>query len=184
MVRFFITGLPRSRTSWLANFFTYKDSFCFHELCQYGRDFMQLHQKMCTRVESYVGTSDCAVPYYFDDIIQVGDTWSLAIVERDFDDIEESLVNFHGKLTGEEYKALETSKQKIDIFKNKYNPYIIKFEDLNNINKVEELWYHCIPGLEFDADRFELLNTMNIQPEKKQYMDHLNIENVRSIMGV
>ena len=31
---FFITGLPRSRTAWLANWFTYGHTFCFHEACR------------------------------------------------------------------------------------------------------------------------------------------------------
>tara|TARA_R110000823_G_scaffold201784_1_gene332632 strand:+ start:6128 stop:6634 length:507 start_codon:yes stop_codon:yes gene_type:complete len=28
---FFVTGLPRSRTAWLANFLTYGDNLCYHE---------------------------------------------------------------------------------------------------------------------------------------------------------
>ena len=28
---FFVAGLPRSRTAWLANFLTYDGSFCYHE---------------------------------------------------------------------------------------------------------------------------------------------------------
>ena len=31
MSNFFVVGLPRSRTAWLANFLTYEDKFCFHE---------------------------------------------------------------------------------------------------------------------------------------------------------
>jgi len=184
MNRFFITGLPRSRTAWLSNFFTYKDSYCFHELINYGSNYMELHHVMANRAESYIGTADCGVPFYFDDIVQLSELWRLAIVERDPIDVFNSLTAFFGTLNDEQKKFFDMSLEKLEILKNRYDPHIIKYEDLDNITEIEHLWYHLIPGLHFDPDRYTMINRMNIQPEKKKFLDNLNKENVRQIMGV
>lgn len=64
---YFIVGLPRSRTAWLANFMTYDCSFCFHEgLVEAGsvEGLMDL-KKLCPDA-FVIGNSDSGLPLFAD----------------------------------------------------------------------------------------------------------------------
>lgn len=58
---FFITGLPRSRTAWLANLFTYGPSFCWHDLLAQApvADWPALFDSV---PQPIVGVSDSGLP--------------------------------------------------------------------------------------------------------------------------
>ena len=68
MSKFFITGLPRSRTAWLASFFTGNNSFCYHEILRVSSGFDDAIRKLSHRKEMYVGNSDSSLPIWIDKI--------------------------------------------------------------------------------------------------------------------
>ena len=86
---FFITGLPRSRSAWLANWMTDKHSYCFHELAKYGKDCYELNMVMKKRGEVTVGTADSSFPYYYKQFMQYI-PGKIVVVERDPADVIES----------------------------------------------------------------------------------------------
>lgn len=55
---FFITGLPRSRTAWMAAFLTNGEVFCAHELMNGCHSRQEFYAKM----EAVDGNSDCGLP--------------------------------------------------------------------------------------------------------------------------
>lgn len=118
-MKFFITGLPRSRTAWFAAFMTHDDIFCWHEAlngCLSKQDFydrMELPFK-------HVGNADCGLiltnfqEKYPDaptvvihreekpePMVGMKDgLWSIIGYHVNYDDIDENLDAIHFFLTG------------------------------------------------------------------------------------
>ena len=184
-MNFYITGYPRSRTSWLANLFTHADSFCFHELSGYGKNYIQLRDILNRRIETYVGTADSALPHYFEEINQGKNQFRLAIIERELSDIRKSFQNTYEENFHEgEFLALMAGlKDKIDYMKIKYNPMVVQYDDLDNEKAIELLWNHLIPGRRFDLDRYRMLKELKIEPIKKAFHDSEKRKNMKSIIG-
>lgn len=180
-MNFFIAGLPRSRTAWLANLFTYKDAYCFHEARRHVKDMYGMRELFASKREGYVGTSDSSLPFYYEDIREMMPTAKLAIVERSPDEVLESLYGLFEE--NEQFiNVVEKTQKKLEEIKHKYSPHVISFEDLDDPKKVEELWYHLLPGVEFDIGRYEMLNELNIEINKEKYMKGFIPSNLSDII--
>lgn len=60
--KFFITGLPRSRTAWMANLLSYGDtSFCFHEAVRRATDLSAQFNLYESLPHEFVGDSSCGL---------------------------------------------------------------------------------------------------------------------------
>jgi len=55
---FFVTGLPRSRTTWLANLLTYGQTFCHHDLMNQVDSLNSFHDRLTRPDVPCVGNSD------------------------------------------------------------------------------------------------------------------------------
>ena len=60
-MNFFITGLPRSRTAWLANYFSTGDVFCWHEAMAGITCKQDYWARLATTHYKHVGNSDCTL---------------------------------------------------------------------------------------------------------------------------
>jgi hypothetical protein len=163
MNKFFITGLPRSRTAWLASFFTGNNSFCYHEMLRISSGFEDGIKKMLNRKEMYVGNSDSSLPIWMDKIDHILRDSPIVIIERDVNEISDSLTNLFGQ---DFERALDKTLEGIEIIKNKYNYISIDYNELNNQSCLETLCNFCTPKLNFDKDKFETLKTINISLNK------------------
>jgi hypothetical protein len=89
---FFIVGLPRSRTAWLANLLTVPgQSFCWHEGEAGHGNLDQLVAKMKRRPESRVGNASSAIACYGDDVYRLLPEARYIIIERDPDSAKQAL---------------------------------------------------------------------------------------------
>lgn len=187
MHNYFITGLPRTRTSWLANLFTIGNSYCFHELSKTHKDYISLREELMNRPEEYKGVSDCMLPYYYEPLADTLREQRLVIITRPFGDVVNSLTKW---LRSTEFDAkelvqtLDKLERKIEYMKGKYDCKIVRFKDLDDREVVESLWYYCVPGVTFDSQRWEMLSKMQMQPflPKWEWVDYA--KNIKSIMGV
>jgi len=85
---FFITGLPRSRTAWMAAFLTGGDVLCHHELmkfCPTRECFYQAFRHPKVRI----GNSDSGLP--LTEFQRVFPDAPTVIIERDIEDVYRSL---------------------------------------------------------------------------------------------
>lgn len=182
MINFFITGYPRSRTCWLANMFTYGTSYCFHELSKYGKTVDELKYQLNSRDETHVGTADCLAPYYLGDLSKNLENIVTIFIERDLDDVKADLENWLGALPPEIEKQFPEYTEKLEAFKEKYNPMIVKFKDLDKVHVLRKMWAHV--GLSyFDEQRYHMLNELFIHPEKTKYFNNIKTENALAWMG-
>lgn len=175
MNRFFITGYPRSRTAWLANFLTYKDSFCFHDGMEYCEfDPSKLPKFLESVRERYIGNSDSSILYFHKEIYKEFPLAKFVLIEREFDSALDSLESVFGP--GPELRyVMRIAREKMEEFKRDIKPLTIKFEDLEKMNVCKELWEYCIPDIPFNPQRWVMLDKLEIVINPKQ------IENIRRL---
>jgi hypothetical protein len=161
---FLILGLPRSRTAWLANLFTRGDSLCHHELSNKGLDAKGIAEAMSTGAK-YVGNSDCGAALKAKELLELMPNLRVVIVERDLDSVLESFSKVSGKTIEElplddfvnrTLKALEEIKG---------FALVVNFKDLDKSEVVEKIWHHCLGGVPFPKEQFEVLRSLNVQME-------------------
>ena len=166
--KFFITGLPRSRTAWLSTFFTGDNCFCYHEVLRVSNGFDDAIQKLLNRKEMYVGNSDSSLPIWIDKIDHILKHSPIVIIERDIDEVTNSLTNLFGDYdyTG----ILDSTLEHIEIIKDRYNYISIDYNELSKQSCLETIWNFCTPKIPFDKDKFETLRTINISIDHDLYI--------------
>ena len=171
MNKFFITGLPRSRTAWLSTFFTGDNCFCYHEILRVSNGFDDAIQKLLNRKEIYVGNSDSSLPIWMDKIDHVLQYSPIVIIERDMDEVTNSLTNLFGDY--DYTKFIDFTLERLEIIKKRYNYISVDYNKLNEQLHLKMIWDFCVPNIPFDKDKFETLKTINISINKNSYMRSL-----------
>lgn len=84
---FFITGRPRSRTAWLANYLTHGDTFCFHDAFRALTSPQQLAELFDRVPTPAVGHADPANLFFLEALMR---QWPLAqwvLIDRDPEEV-------------------------------------------------------------------------------------------------
>ncbi len=172
---FFVTGLPRSRTAWLANFLTCGDAFCFHDGLKYCRELEDLKKVFKRTSTSYVGNSDSALVLFYHELRDMfpGSKWLL--VYRNFKECADSAIRL--SFAGEETEnilvdgAARLAAIRIaELELRNPNILIVDYETLDEPETVEAIVNHLTPDIEFDRERFNLLDTLNVQIHEAKYL--------------
>lgn len=151
--RFFIYTLPRSGSAWLSNFFSHRNSFCFHEPLADG-DYIHLMSNMSNRLEPVVGAIDTSAyqrPFKPEEFV-----CKKFVLHRPLCDIKQSL-----KLRG---WVMDMDKEAERFYKVAGNLPAIYYTMLFNVDYLERLW-ELIVGDGFDKQRAQQLVEMNVQRE-------------------
>lgn len=165
---FFITGQPRSRTAWLANLFTYKDSHCFHDAikrCATPREMKDLFEKTqkSTGVR-YVGNSDSGIPFIMDELLAEFPGAKLVVIERKQEDVVRSFKRTFPQMKDQDVvDVIGKTQLALDRAKKKYDPLVIDFEELTRENTVRQLWSYCLPEIPFDRERWNMLDGFRVE---------------------
>lgn len=146
-MNYFVVGLPRSRTAWLANFLTYDGNFCYHE----GLNGCSSIEEYKEKLGNNKGDSCTGLP-----LIDLEGEFPEApklIIESDVQDSVEFAKNMYGfDLT----KELTDFKCKMDSMKGMR----VKLENIND--SLEDIWKYLI-GTPYDKERGDMLSNMNVQ---------------------
>lgn len=144
---FFVLGLPRSRTAWLANFLTYENRHCFHEGFNDCKSIGEYNQKL----GKDKGDSSTQL--------------MLIDIEKEYPDAPKLIIESDGKKAAKFIKkefgrdcteVIEFFKLKLDRIKGMR----IHFEDIDN--SLEDIWNHLI-RTKFNKERAALLKGLNVQ---------------------
>ena len=161
---FFITALPRSGTTFLANFFTHAGVFCWHEGLLNCSDMDIYRQRMTLRDYIMVGDSDSGLVHVhkqvreaFPDALWIG-------IDRPPEQVRDSLLACGGypgpvgfaEMIANHGTALRGCSQ------------VIPFDTLFLTETLRNLW-HDVTGLRFDARRAEMLADMRVMPNMDRY---------------
>lgn len=160
---FLISGLPRSRTAWLSVFFTHYPSFCLHEgMGKFKGDFDLMVREMSASPHP-VGNSDSSLCLHADKVLAGAKAgqFRLAVIDRPVVEVLPSLTKFYeGKYDAtvvlgtayEGHKAILASE----------HAFIVKFADLDDEEKVAELYEHLIPGQPFPTAWFRQMRLLRV----------------------
>lgn len=160
---FFIIGLPRTRTSWLANLFTYGNSFCYHEAFKFCTSVAELKHLLDDHQEQNVGNSDCSMIKYFEEISNTFPNAKYVLIERNPAEVIESLVDFQ---LMDDYEKAEKWVTQLHVYvkeiKAQNNILCINYQDLNEMEVCRKIWNYILPNVVFNEKRWYLLDELYV----------------------
>ena len=154
-MNFFILGLPRSRTAWLANFMTYGVSFCYHE----GIDGCRTVQAYADKLGSSKGDATTGAVLF--DLDKHFPKAKKLIIEGDIDKAIEYAEDTY-KLDNRDWLCY--MKSRLD----KAQGMRINFNDIDS--NLQDIWEY-LSDEPFNADRANVLLNMNIQKQNPYKFD-------------
>ena len=176
---FFIIGLPRSRTCWLANFFTYGNSFCYHELSKicYSKPekFNLLVDTIKNNEAEFVGISDSGLPIMLDSLMIKFPKAKIVVIERDKNEVVESLKSFLPKnrlYKFDKTMLIDDMADCINILKGRHKCMTVSFNSLDDKKVVKQMWEYCV-DTPWNDERFNMLDLMNVQVDNNKYLKEL-----------
>ena len=171
---FFITGLPRSRTAWLANLLTHGRSFCLHDGTLRGLPELIATMKTLGDSHAVVGDADSGLLFYVEELKQLFPKARWVFVKREPVAAQMSYKrHFNGRdpylLPGTDLVPL--FRKLADQYaqaRNMVHHLEVPFERLDDVETVKAVWDWCLPHDPFDAVRAEQLLRLrvNIIPER------------------
>ena len=176
--RFIITGLPRSRTGWLANLFNYGPCFCLHDGCQFGKKGLEERLKGLEESGRYahVGNSDSV---YSLDRSSLTGTEKVIVVCRNAAEAEASFVAYfkrhpYPQMTHDAMAlhdryccAVEGMRELIRAIPTE-RLRLVGFGDLNQMEQCEALWNFICPEEKFNRDRWDVLDKLRVNPASEK----------------
>ena len=165
---FFITGFPRSRTLWFANYFSFGDSVCMHEAstwsCVNGDPFnidtAILDATLIAAARygaKFVGNSDAAMMLNWERIVDAYPDARWLLVDRNTDEVAASLERARIPLGS---KVVDRMWPKFSEFAHSGIPRVVNFRDIDkNLVSIEE---HLAPGMDFPVWRRRMLVEANV----------------------
>ena len=141
-MNYFVTGLPRSRTAWFAKWLPN----CLHEGIEGCSTHKEFIDKLGDKGDSDSGLMFFPVDRYFPKS-------PVVIVERDFDEVINSLSNI-GLMNNDAYIFMKVAKNMLD----KMDGMRVPFDDL----PLQDIWEYLI-GTEFNKREAYDMGKINIQ---------------------
>lgn len=158
-----ITGLPRSRTAWMANFFTFGDSFCFHEALVDGGDMTRAFSSVDT---PYIGNSDSEIPFFADKDDKIYAKAKHVLIRRDKKEVVNSLQRmFRVDIA----HAVDECVEALERYESVFKPLVVEFGDLNDKETMMAVWHFCLPTIPFPERRWEMLNDFKVEITKTKF---------------
>ena len=160
-VNYYITGLPRSRTAWFANFFTYGDSFCYHEASKFWTHKKSMADVMSGVDARYIGNSDSGLVLCFDKVINDNPAAKWVIVKRDQNEVERSLRRIFNATYMD--GILDIASRLLDRCAVATGALVVDYDALGEIDVMRCVWAHCLPDIPFPEERWRMLSSMKVE---------------------
>lgn len=157
MMNYYIVGLPRSMTGWLAVALTDGPSYCHHEALGRASTWAEYDAAMRLDGYLYVGNSDSAMALAPE---AIPDEAPVVVVRRDPEDVVASLVRAFPESWAVADALIERVLAGLEWLVRRRACLVIEYEHV--AARFAEIWQHCLPGVPFDARRAELLARMRI----------------------
>lgn len=168
MTPFCIYGLPRSRTSWLSMFLSYKDWNCHHERAMYMRSMADVVELFSTpntgSAETGAPYGRCLLKYFVPNLKEV-------VILRPVDEVVDSLMNLdvsevatfdRNKLR----KIIERGERALKRIITDPNVLVVNYSDLDKEETCARIFEFCLP-YKFDREWWGYYKNKNIQVNMK-----------------
>ncbi len=161
---FFITGYPRSRTAWLANFLTTHESWCYHEGTLLAKSFDEYCRtlELLNRKEP-CGDANSGLGFIYPVLLERFPKAKWVLIERQREHAELSFRCAFGQWeTSEETHVKFQALTKL-FAKLKPSCYVLDYESLNDLEVCRKLWFHLLPHCRFDEGRWRFLHPLRVE---------------------
>lgn len=178
---FFITGLPRSRTAWLANWFTTGPTFCYHD----RRFEMFLVERNGARRTGFSGPEIVTQAGTIQDLYPDA-PWIVVLrnSEKAFASFLDVMRRTKIGLPLDQVEAVwNQRKNEVIHLCARPNVLPVDFSDLDQETVARRVWAHVLPGVAFDLERWKLLKEFNVQQQLEGQRATETIERVRICLG-
>lgn len=174
-MNYFITGLPRSRTAWLANFFTQGESFCAHDAILGCDSLDAFERKLDALPGVFRGDSDSALLFFAPELLRRFPDARWVVVCRDPEEVVRSLVAMPAYQNVPTYTSdrarltVEMAQQRIHPLVGHPRAKFVRFEDLEQTTVLFSLWQWCLRDrVPWCPERAALLSAMRVEviPER------------------
>lgn len=158
--RFFITGLPRSRTAWMAAYCSHGRTLCFHEPITQIETLTDLRRIYDSPYYDHVGISDSGLGFHIGWILEHLRPRTL-IIDRPRRDVERSLKKL-GLPPTNQAALLER-----ELDRHSEHPLVktVPYALLDRPGTMERIMAHLMPGQPFDRLRHAQFCDLNIQAD-------------------
>ncbi len=191
---FFVVGLPRSRTAWLANLFTYGPAFCFHDEIVGIEDMAHLARHVHEEGYEHVGFSDSGNALRAAQLMEAFPHARWIVVSRPRGEALDSFVRYFtaNRYPGmpapgigesaEVFRRLDRALRDIARSLPRHQFRSVDFGALEWEEPARGLWEFIAPGAAWSSRRWQLLHGLRINTaaEKKQ----VNADHVRQLLEV
>jgi hypothetical protein len=166
-----IIGLPRSRTAWLSVALSHGDCYAFHDAsnppdsCDAG----EYLRRLSLRQEKNV--VDCSSALLMNDGFVAACDAPIILIERDPDDACDAFANHirDARLVHSVWPVIERKYAELRQRFAKRIVATVKFTDLADSNIVRSIFSIIAPNEQFDLERCEHLQKLNIQERKPSW---------------
>lgn len=171
---FFITGLPRSRTAWLANLFTYGPSFCWHDLTAQLDHIEELKSWIRNVSQDIVGVSDSGLGLFACEVLQQFPDAKWILVRRPRGEALVSFLQFYADRGLDDHETdlllrrIDTALDALTASLGRDHVRTVDYGALEWMETARDLWQFICPMHPFNGARWEQLNALRINtiPEK------------------
>lgn len=155
---YFITGLPRSKTAWLANFLSYDNSLCFHDALAICDSIDQLALRLRNSSCFNVGHSDPANLLFEDRLRELFPAARWVVVDRPAQESIDSYAATFSVDLSERVRSLTVVKDRIK------NALHVPFEAVES--RAMEIAEFVAPGFRCPRARWDMLANFNVQLQR------------------
>ena len=158
MIPFFITGLPRSRTAWLANYFSYGLSVCWHDLL-HRMSLRDIMAGLAKTGATYGGYSDPALLLHWREVVKLYPEAKWILIDRPTAEVAKSWK----QITGDKTEAfLEDLIQEMNqLASSVADGYLVKYNGIDQ--QLEKMAALVTPSYVCPPWRANMLKTFNVQ---------------------
>lgn len=163
-MNFFILGLPRSRTAWLANFMTYGDTFCYHEGINGCHTVEDYKAKLSyNKGDSSTGAVLIDLDKHFPDAKKV-------IIDSDINRAIEYSEELTGNPNEDWMTHIQSRLYQLDGLK-------VDYDDIDD--NLQAIWEY-LTDTEYNEDRANMLLKLNIQVQDPLNYDIAALQSISS----
>jgi hypothetical protein len=156
---FFITGLPRSRTAWLAAWLS-ADALCLHDIPA---------PREGARPAGTAGYSGPELATQYDELRAKFPSSKWLVVVRELADAIRSFKEWAGPLIPRDFDLERFFTERAEAL-NRIDGLRVDFTALSDINTGRAIWEYLKPWTPFDASRFFFFDQLNIQQRRPSWL--------------
>ena len=156
---FLVTGLPRSRTAWLANFFTWGNTVCFHDpLPDFDYDVGQFVSYVRSLPYENVGISDPGIALHAAFYHLSFPDAKVVIVNRDKPTCITDFAKAFDLTPAQALDGVNRCEEGLELVRSKFKHVkVVDFKDLSDMDTLRSLFNFCCPLETFSDTRVKIL---------------------------